>query len=91
MSYIIYITFSESYCSDGSFEGREWSKCGILKFFWSSAVTKHFDFFQLFSTVLKSFCPVDSKKCFCFSPSSSRTRARAVDVDGIGNDGDDDL
>ena len=31
--------------------------------FWSSTVTKRFDFFN-FSTVLKRFCPLDSKTVF---------------------------
>ena len=30
----------------------------LFLFFWSSSVTKQFDFFQLFSTVPKTFCPL---------------------------------
>ena len=33
-------------------------------FFWSFTVTKRFDFFLVFSTVLKKLCPLESKNTF---------------------------
>ena len=39
----------------------------FLLFFFSYAVTEQFDFFQLFSTVLKRLCPLDSKNVFALA------------------------
>ena len=36
----------------------------MSKFFFIFTLTKRFDFFQGFSTVLQSFCPVESKNGF---------------------------
>ena len=59
-------------------------------FFWSSAVTKRFDF-STFRNCSEEILPVAFQICFRLGPRSSRTRARAVEVDDIGDDGDDDL
>ena len=58
---------------------------------WSSAVTKWFDFFQLFSTVLKRFCPVHSKDVFILVLAHIEPELEMFEVDDIGDDGDDDL
>ena len=47
-----------SYGSDSSGRGK-WSKCGI--FFFKLCCDQTVRFFQLFSTVLKRFCPLDAK------------------------------
>ena len=41
-----------------------------LNFFWSFTVTKLFDFFQVFSTVLKRLCPLQSKNTFVLVPAN---------------------
>ena len=58
--------------------------------FWSSAVTKRFDFFK-FSTVLKRFCLLHSKNVFVLVLAHLETELELFVVDDIGNDGDDDL
>ena len=57
-------------------------------FFWSSAVTKRFDFFQLFLTVLKRFCPLDSKNVLVLA--LLEPELELFEVDDIGDDGDGD-
>ena len=59
-------------------------------FFFSSAVTKQFDFFN-FSTVLKRFCPLDSKNVFVLVLAHLEPELELFVVDDIGDDGDDDL
>ena len=46
--------------------------------FWSSAVTKWFDFFSTFLNRSEEILTAAFQKCFRFGPSSSRTRARAI-------------
>ena len=61
-----YVQKCEYHITYGSISpGRgKWPKYGIFfYFFWISAVTKQFDFFN-FSTVLKRFCPLDSMFSF---------------------------
>ena len=58
--------------------------------FWSSAVTKRFDFFN-FSTVLKRFCPLLSKNVFVSVLAHLKPEIELFEVDDIGDDGDDDL
>ena len=58
--------------------------------FWSSAVTKRFDF-QLFSTVLKRFCPLHSKNVFVLVLANLEPELELFEVIDIGDDGDDDL
>ena len=60
----------------------------FLILFWSSPVTKLFDFF---STVLKRFCPLDSKKVFVLVLDHLEPELELFEVDDIGDDGDDDL
>ena len=52
---------------------------------------KQFDFFQLFSTVLKRFCPLDSKNVFVLVPGNLEPELELFEIDDIGDDGDDDL
>ena len=66
----------------------KWSKCGIFIFFWSFAVTKRFDFFKLFLTVLKRFCPLYSKNVFVLA--LLETELELFQVDDIGDDGNGD-
>ena len=54
-------------------------------------MTKQFDFFQLFSTVLKRFCPLDSKNAFVLVLAHLEPELEMFEVDDIGDDGDDDL
>ena len=48
-------------------------------------------FVQLFSTVLKRFCPLDSKNVFVFVLAHLEPELELFEVDDIGDDGDDDL
>ena len=48
-------------------------------------------FFQLFSAVLKRFCPLDSKNVFVLVLAHSEPELQLFEADDIGNDGDDDL
>ena len=48
-------------------------------------------FFQLFSAVLKRFCPLDSKNVFVLVLAHSEPELERFEADDIGNDGDDDL
>ena len=57
--------------------------------FFSSAVTKWFDF--LFSTVQKRFCPLHSKNVFVLVQADLEPKLELFEVDNIGDDGDDDL
>ena len=59
--------------------------------FFSSPVTKLFDFFNFFSTVLKRFCPLDSKNVVVLVPAHLEPELELFEVDVIGDDGDDDL
>ena len=52
----IWVNFSRS--------GKMVAMWHFLFFFWSSALTKWFDFFQLFSTALMRFCLGHSKNVF---------------------------
>ena len=54
-------------------------------------MTKRFDFFQLFSTLLKRFCPLDSKNVFVLVLAHLEPELELFEVDDIGDDGDDDL
>ena len=45
-------------------DGENGQNVTFLHYFCCSAVIKRFDFCQLFSTVLKRFCPLDSKNVF---------------------------
>ena len=54
--------------------------------FWSSAVTKRFDFFQLFSAVLKRFCPLHSKNVFVLVLAHLEPELELFEVNGIGDD-----
>ena len=54
-------------------------------------MTKWLDFFQLFSTVLKRFCPVHSKDVFILVLAHIEPELEMFGVDDIGDDGDDDL
>ena len=51
-------------------------------------MTKQFDFF---STVLKRFCPLDSKNVFALVLVHLEPELKLFEVDDIGDDGDDDL
>ena len=48
-------------------------------------------FFQLFSTVLERFCPLDSKNVFVLVLDHLEPELELFEVDDIGDDGDDDL
>ena len=54
-------------------------------------MTKRFDFFQLFLTVLERFCPLDSKDVFVLVLAHIEPELELSEVDGIGDDGDGDL
>ena len=60
-------------------------------FFCRFTVTKRCDFFQLFSTVLKRFCPLDSKNAFVLVLAHLEPELEMFEVDDIGDYGDDDL
>ena len=47
--------------------------------------------FQLFSTVLKRFCPLHSKNVFIFVLTHLESELELFEVDDICDDGDDDL
>ena len=47
--------------------------------------------FQLFSTVLKKFCPLDSRNVFVLVPAHLEPELELFEIDDIGDDGDDDL
>ena len=72
-----------AYGSDYSPGQGKWSKCGIfLRLHCDQTV-------QLFSTVLKRFCPLDSKNVFVLV--LAHLERELFEVDDIGDDGDDDL
>ena len=72
-----------AYGSDYSPGRGKWSKCGIfLRLHCDQTV-------QLFSTVLKRFCPLDSKNVFVLV--LAHLERELFEVDDIGDDGDDDL
>ena len=72
-----------AYGSDYSPGRGKWSKCGIfLRLHCDQTV-------QLFSTVLKRFCPLDSKNVFVLV--LAHLEPELFEVDDIGDDGDDDL
>ena len=48
-------------------------------------------FFQLFSTVLKIFCPLHSINVFVLVLAHLEPELELFEVDDIGDDGDDDL
>ena len=48
-------------------------------------------FFQLFSTVLKRFCPLDSKNVLVLILAHREPELELFEVNDIGDDGDDDL
>ena len=48
-------------------------------------------FFQRFSTVLKRFCPLDSKKVFVLVLAHLEPKLELCEVDDIGDEGDDEL
>ena len=54
-------------------------------------MTKLLDCFQFFSTVLKRFCPLDSKNAFVLVLDHIAPELEMFEVDDIGDDGDDDL
>ena len=54
-------------------------------------MTKLLDCFQFFSTVLKRFCPLDSKIGFVLVLAHLEPELEMFEVDDIGDDGDDDL
>ena len=54
-------------------------------------MTKLLDCFQFFSTVLKRFCPLDSKNVFALVLVHLEPELKLFEVDDIGDDGDDDL
>ena len=47
--------------------------------------------FQLFSAILKKFCPGDSKNDFVIVLAHLEPKIELLEVDDIGDDGDDDL
>ena len=54
-------------------------------------MTKRFDFFQLFSTVLKRFCPLQSKNGYVLVLAFIEPELELFEVDDIGKDGDANL
>ena len=54
-------------------------------------MTKGFDFFKLFSTDLKRFCPLDSKNVFVLVLAHLELELELFEVDDIDDDGGDDL
>ena len=54
-----------------------------LSIFWSSAVTRRFDFFQLFSTDLKKFCPLDSRYVFVLVLAHLESELVLFEVDDV--------
>ena len=72
-------------------DGENGQNVAFLFIFWSSTVTKRFDFFQLFLTVLERFCPLDSKDVFVLVLAHIEPELELSEVDGIGDDGDGDL
>ena len=59
--------------------------------FWSSAVTKRFDFFDFSELLLKRFCLGHSKNVFVLVLAHLEPELELFEVDYIGDDGDDDL
>ena len=53
-------------------------------------MTKRFDFFQLFSTVLKRFCPWHSKNVFVLVLAHLEPELWLFEVEDTGDGGDDD-
>ena len=47
--------------------------------------------FQLFSTVLKRYCQLDSKNVFVLVLAHQEPELELLEVDDIGDDGDNDL
>ena len=68
-------------------DGENGQNVAFLKFYCDQTVR----FFQLFSIVLKRFCPLDSKNVFVFVLSHLEPELELFEVDDIGDDGDDDL
>ena len=67
-------------------DGEKWSKCGIfLALLWPNGLI-----FQLFSTVLKRFCPGHSKNVFVLALAHLEPELKLFEVDDIGDDGDGD-
>ena len=54
-------------------------------------MTKRFDFFKLFSTVLDRFCSLDSKNVFILILTHLEPELELFEVGDIGHDGDDEL
>ena len=54
-------------------------------------MTKQFAFFHLFLTVVKRFCPLDSKNVFVLVLAHLEPELELFEVDDIGVDGDNDL
>ena len=63
----------------------------FFRFFWRSAVTKLFAFFQIFSNVLKRFCPLHSKNVFALVLAHIKPELELFEIDDVGDDGNDDL
>ena len=72
-------------------DGENGQNVAVSIYFWSSAVIKLLDFFQLFSTILKRFCPLHSKSVFVLVLAHLEPKLELFEVDDIGDDGDDDL
>ena len=68
-------------------EPSEWTQ---LLFLHPLPAFKDLQFCQLFSTVLKIFCPVDSKNVFGLVLPHLEPKLELFEVDDIGDDGDDD-
>ena len=57
-------------------------------FFFSYAVTEQFDFFQLFSTVLKRLWPGHANNVFVLVLAHLKPELELFEVDDVGDDGD---
>ena len=67
------------------------SKLCLKKYFLALHCDQTVQLFQLFSTVLKRFCPLDSKNVFVLVLARLGPELELLDVDDIGDGGDDDL
>ena len=67
---------------------EKWSKCDI---FLELCRVQTVCFFQLFSTKLERFCPLDSKNVFILVLAHLEPELELFEVDDIGDDGDDDF
>ena len=71
--------------------GENGQNVAFLNFFLELCCDQKVWFFQLFSAVLKIFCPLDSKNVFILVLAHLESQLELFEADDIGDDGDDDL